>query len=481
MGKTVRVLCAEAQDACSNLIAKASVSRSPSVYPDFANPREEKGPEERRTRCYSDGQNPAELYVTSVQHKVKRLYRELVLNGGAFLFRAEVPSYLIEDLCHDFATMGLEVDSAIFDLHPMQNISDEFYQPLMSRAFYELESLIRVVVSDLGRTDLHQETLCRIVPHWFVVCRLHLLRSWLLRTPKRRGFFPASTDVLALYQLLAMYGQATLLRCADSSTCVRIVKQGLAAMKDIAQLNGGCTCHPSAAAKSYHELFVYFCRMRGSNKMGVMSEKSSSKTVLFNLVLFEAQMASVERMFTQVREFTSAALLRTGKESLKLDTSAGSEGYTTFAYDKPIEVAFAVAGVVAVMFLLGFLGSITYISGYLPRPLLAYKMFFTNENQDTGETIRNIIVMYWLLAPLCVWLNLEIRLRFAQMFNNRFKLHYISMCYDRPRELETSRLGYEINLTWRTYEKYDQRLSEIFHKVRERLARKGMPILRKRY
>ncbi|KAF6772287.1 hypothetical protein AHF37_08905 [Paragonimus kellicotti] len=425
--------------------------------------------------------NPARDYLDSNQWMWRKHYREAILNSYVIKLNNNTKRHLSKWINRHLALIGQCVDASIFDLRMKPNELDEFFQPNLANAYTKLVPLIDLLLDCSADAQMSENTLIWLLCHWFYVCRMHLLRGWLLRVPRRRHFYGVPFEIYGLEELLNKY-QSEALRFSSCPVLRTWFKNGACILNDLVTMKVCQTCHPLLAQGIYENLWHRFTGRHGQSERPLWKTDVHLKQQ--QVVLMEAQSRAASRLLINFKSYMASVLHRK-----RLDSEFGplaAELYDAFqlwsaVYDYPLERYFALAGLLSVFCIIILLLFLFALLRYL-TPKLRYfsPVISCQDNQETS--LRRVISFYCFLAPLCVYLNLELRLLWARvLINNYLRLfshrtsHRLLFTQEhRANPQQLFNIGFQINLTWRAIEHQERRVKNLFIELRTELARRGI-------
>ncbi|KAA3681209.1 uncharacterized protein DEA37_0005451 [Paragonimus westermani] len=422
--------------------------------------------------------NPARDYLDSSQWKLRKRYREAILNSCVIKPNSDTKRHLSKWINRQLALIGQCVDASIFDLCMKPNEPDEFFQPYLADAYTKLAPLIGLLLDCSTNAQISENILIWLFYHWFYVCRIHLLRGWLLRVPRRRHFYGVPFEIHRLEELLNKY-KSEALRFSSCPVLRAWFENGACILNDLVTMKACQTCHPLLARGIYENMWNRFSGRHRQTKRPLWET-----TVHFNqqqVVLMEAHSRAASRLLINFKSYMASVLHR---QRLDSDSEpSASELYDTVqlwstVYDYPLERYFALAGLISIsciiIVLLFLFASLRHLT-----PKLRY---FSPVVSSQENSLGRVICFYCFLAPLCVYLNLELRLLWARILvNNYLRLfpHRTShrLLFTQEHRVDRQQLftnGFQINLTWRAFEHQERRVKNLFIELRTELTRRGI-------
>ncbi|KAF5403605.1 hypothetical protein PHET_02639 [Paragonimus heterotremus] len=425
--------------------------------------------------------NPARDYLDSNQWKWRKRYREAILSSYVLKLNNNTKRHLSKWIARQLALIGQCVDTSIFDLRMKPNELDEFFQPYLADAYTKLIPLIDLLLDYSADAQMSENTLIWILCHWFYVCRMHLLRGWLLRVPIRRQFYGVPSEIYGLEELLNKY-QSEALRFRSCPVLRAWFKNGACILNDLVTMKVCQTCHPLLARSIYENLWNQFSGQHGQTKRPLW--KTTVRFKHQQVVLMEAQSRAASRLLINFESYMANVLHRK-----RLDSDFGPTAPELYdaaqlwsaVYDYPLERYFALAGLLSVSCIIILLLLLFALLQHLaPKSRYFSSIISSQENQETS--LRRVIGFYCFLAPLCVYLNLELRLLWAHMlinkhsrlFPHRTSHRLLFTQEDRANPQQLFNIGFQINLTWRAFENQERRVKNLFIELGTELTRRGI-------
>ncbi|KER27395.1 hypothetical protein T265_13812, partial [Opisthorchis viverrini] len=445
--------------------------------------RESDEEESRSSKEVNDGSqnsSAASKYIETDQWYRHRRYRNLILRDHVVKFHVRTNQSLSAWLHEQLALMGQEVDTAIFDLRMLNTGADEFFKPYLATTYTSLVELMRMLMDQYGTHGLQIYLVGWTIRHWLNVCRLHLLRSWLFRAPRRRLLFGVPDELPSLHQMLQEYVQTHTLCCINRDSSLH---PGLCTLRQLVSLPHDFYCQPCFARELYRALLRSLClRYQSSirNKRKWIHYKRFG--LPHQIVLLEAQSRSTERLIGNIKLLMDQILGRNSLNGSPLLPYPVSDSKIAWSpiYDGRFEECSALAGFISLLFVLLFLLLASIVETFAPASKSIIH-FEVGIHEPLDISIRDTMMTYFILAPFCVYLNFELRLRLMHMllpwlpsltwsYFPCFPSDEVYIAF--PQRL--FKLGFEINLTWRCFEHYEQRLLHTYQQLLSGLAAWGI-------
>lgn len=416
--------------------------------------------------------NPAWKLLYASGWRIRWRYRRAVLHSSIFSLHFEPDRTFLTWLEEKLSQMGQEVNSAISDVQLTVDDNDEFLSLSLNEACSSLSSLVISFLRCPNQSRLLEYSLNWLIGHWFHVCRMCLLRGWLGSASKCRLFFETSLSSQSLERLFVEHNHHVPLH-----TCCSFAKEaserGLQLMKHLSATHTNSTCHPVNAHKLYEGL-----RQLVFLKNGPDTLKQNSLHLLNQplLILLEAQALSASRIMRHFRKCVQTILHTSPRRD------AVAEGHNTnggiSSYQEHIDRCFTLAGMVTLCLLLGFLLVIHYLLTVLPERLRY--LHFSVDSGDAKYSIQMCILTYCFVAPLCVFLNLQLRLYFAHFF-----VTHLPFCFTgshNPTCLHTHSLShaqihkirFAIYSIWHSFELHEFRLVQLYQQLCSQMRQRGI-------
>ncbi|KAG5443216.1 hypothetical protein CSKR_110563 [Clonorchis sinensis] len=441
---------------------------------------EEESHSSKEVSAGSQKPSEASKYIESAQWHRHRRYRNLILRDHVVKFHIRTNPSLSAWLYQQLEVMGQEVDSAIFDLRMLNTGADEFFKPYLATTYTSLVQLMRLLMNQYGTHGLQIYLVGWTIRHWLNVCRLHLLRSWLFRAPRRRLLFGVPDELPSLHQMLQDYVQTHALCCINRDSTLH---PGLCTLQQLVNLPHDFHCQPCFARELYMALLRSLCLRYqssiGSKRIWIYYQRFS---LPYQIVLLEAQSRSTERLIGNVKLYMDQILGRKSLNGEPLLTYPVSDSKIAWSpiYDRRFEECAALAGFISLLLVLLFLLLTSIVESITPISKSTIQ-FEVGIHEPLGLSIRNTLMTYFILAPFCVYLNFELRLRLMHMllawlpsltwsYFPCFPSDEVYIAF--PQRL--FKLGFEINLTWRCFEHYEQRLLHTYQQLLSGLAARGI-------
>ncbi|CAH8663304.1 unnamed protein product [Dicrocoelium dendriticum] len=414
---------------------------------------------------------PARNQLNAMSWRIRARYRDTILHNSIFSLHVEPDPAFLVWLEENLTLMGQEVDSALRNLQKLADDNDEFSSPYLSEASHKLCSLVLSILRSPNQTRLLGYYLNWLIGHWFHVCLLHILRGWLYRASKDRQFFHSSVNPQTLEELLVQHNQYPPLHdcCSlanEASEC------GLRIIKHLSVSRINFICHPATACQLYEGLQKLAYPSCGQ---GVPRNTNTHLPSLSLVILLEAQALSTNRVIRQFRGCIQTILHSSPREKIAMGRRISSD--VSF-YEKHSDRCFLLAGMVTLTLLLWFLLALHYLLTILPERLRY--LHFSVESGESEHAIQSSLLTYCLVSPLCVFLNLQLRLYFAHFFITHLPLTLSRT--EKPSCLHTRtsshshvhKIRLEIYYTWQHFEIYEFRLVQIYQQLCSQMRQSGI-------